>query len=121
MTVYANGECTRQALPGDQVTVTGIFLPTPYTGFKQIRVGLLADTYLQAHVSTYVILLLRRPISLASYMQVIEKQKKTYSEQTGNLTEEQAAEYKEKAQDSDVGDVGMLFLGCSSHSRSCHD
>lgn len=50
MTVYANGECTRLALPGDHVTVTGIFLPTPYTGFKQIRVGLLSDTYLQAHV-----------------------------------------------------------------------
>jgi DNA replication licensing factor MCM7 len=50
MTVYATGETTRVALPGDQVTITGIFLPTPYTGFKQIRVGLLADTYLQAHV-----------------------------------------------------------------------
>ena len=50
MTVYANGELTRAALPGDLVTITGIFLPTPYTGFKQIRVGLLSDTYLQAQV-----------------------------------------------------------------------
>ena len=50
MTVYAMGETTRQALPGDHVTITGVFLPTPYTGFKQIRVGLLADTYLHAHV-----------------------------------------------------------------------
>ena len=26
-----------------------IFLPTPYTGFKAIRAGLLADTFLEAH------------------------------------------------------------------------
>ena len=50
MTVYASGETTRIALPGDHVTVAGIYLPTPYTGFKQIRAGLLSDTYLQAQV-----------------------------------------------------------------------
>jgi hypothetical protein len=26
-----------------------VFLPTPYTGFKAIRAGLLADTFLEAH------------------------------------------------------------------------
>jgi len=29
--------------------VTQIFLPTPYTGFKAMRAGLLADTFLEAH------------------------------------------------------------------------
>ena len=55
MTIYANGECTRIASPGDLVKVTGIFLPTPYTGFKQIRAGLLSDTYVQAQVRDVVV------------------------------------------------------------------
>ena len=33
-----------------QVVVSGIFLPVPYSGFKQIRAGLLSDTYLEAQV-----------------------------------------------------------------------
>ena len=49
MTIYARGPATRACSPGDRVTITGIFLPTPYTGFAQIRAGLLSDTYLEAH------------------------------------------------------------------------
>ncbi|XP_067138525.1 DNA replication licensing factor mcm7 [Centruroides vittatus] len=49
MTVYARGELTRQAVPGDHVVVTGIFLPLSKTGFSQITQGLLADTFLDAH------------------------------------------------------------------------
>ncbi|KAH6940128.1 hypothetical protein HPB50_025008 [Hyalomma asiaticum] len=49
MTVYVRGELTRSALPGDHVSVTGIFLPLLRTGFRQMQGGLLSDTYLEAH------------------------------------------------------------------------
>ncbi|KAI9827585.1 MAG: Mcm2-7 hexameric complex component [Phylliscum demangeonii] len=48
LTVHCHGTLTRQIKPGDLVDVAGIFLPTPYTGFKAIRAGLLTDTYLEA-------------------------------------------------------------------------
>lgn len=47
MTVHAHGDLARQANPGDVVILTGIFLPTPYTGFRALRAGLVADTYLE--------------------------------------------------------------------------
>ena len=34
--------------PGDMVEISGIFLPTPFTGFRAMRAGLVADTYLEA-------------------------------------------------------------------------
>lgn len=49
LTIFCRGEITRQALPGDHVAVTGIFLPLSKQGFKQITGGLLSDTYLDAH------------------------------------------------------------------------
>ncbi|KXT00074.1 hypothetical protein AC578_5801 [Pseudocercospora eumusae] len=48
LTVHCHGELVRQVNPGDVVDIAGIFLPTPYTGFKAIRAGLLTDTYLEA-------------------------------------------------------------------------
>lgn len=48
LTVHCHGTLTRQISPGDIVDIAGIFLPTPYTGFKAIRAGLLTDTYLEA-------------------------------------------------------------------------
>ncbi|KAJ1622152.1 mini-chromosome maintenance [Pavlovales sp. CCMP2436] len=48
ITVHAYGEVSRACSAGDIVTVTGIFLPTPYEGRNQQRAGLLADTYLEA-------------------------------------------------------------------------
>ncbi len=50
MTIHAYGENTRLVLPGDQVSVSGIFLPVPHTGFRQIKAGLLSDTFLLAMV-----------------------------------------------------------------------
>lgn len=35
MSVYARGENTRLAQPGDHVAITGIFLPLLLAGFKQ--------------------------------------------------------------------------------------
>ena len=67
ITLHFRGDMTRCALPGDRVTITGVFLPTPYTGFRAMRagfsfyfpppisllllmkkkkIGLIADTYL---------------------------------------------------------------------------
>lgn len=50
--VKLNGEMTRSCTAGDVVTISGIFLPMPYTGFKAMKAGYLADTFLEAtHVS----------------------------------------------------------------------
>ncbi|KAJ3653658.1 hypothetical protein Zmor_012897 [Zophobas morio] len=49
LTVFCRGEVTRQALPGDHVAVTGVFLPLVRSGFKQIMGGLLSETYVEAH------------------------------------------------------------------------
>lgn len=50
LTIFCRGEVSRNALPGDHVAVTGIFLPLLKQGFKQIAGGLLTETYLEAHV-----------------------------------------------------------------------
>jgi len=49
--VLCRGEATRQAVPGDHISVTGVFLPLVRSGFRQIQQGLLSDTFLEAHVS----------------------------------------------------------------------
>lgn len=49
LTVLCYGSLVRRVNPGDVVDISGIFLPTPYTGFKAIKAGLLTDTYLEAH------------------------------------------------------------------------
>jgi len=49
ITVYCRGETTRQCTPGNHVSVDGVFLPIAKTGFRAMRAGLLADTYLEAH------------------------------------------------------------------------
>lgn len=43
----------RQVAPGDVVELSGIFLPIPYTGFRALRAGLVADTYLEAMSVTH--------------------------------------------------------------------
>merc|ERR1712012_1400257 len=49
ITVYARGEQTRLAAPGDHVAINGVFLPIKKEGFKAMTSGLLSDTYLEAH------------------------------------------------------------------------
>ncbi|XP_026280371.1 DNA replication licensing factor Mcm7 [Frankliniella occidentalis] len=49
LTVFCRGEITRQAIPGDHVAITGVFLPLLKSGFRQIAQGLLSETYLEAH------------------------------------------------------------------------
>lgn len=48
MNIYARGHSTRQANPGDEVTITGAFLPAVEGGWRQLRSGLLASTFLEA-------------------------------------------------------------------------
>ncbi|PYI05841.1 MCM-domain-containing protein [Aspergillus sclerotiicarbonarius CBS 121057] len=54
MTIHCHGSLTRELNPGDVVDIAGIFLPTPYTGFRAIRAGLLTDTYMEAqHITQH--------------------------------------------------------------------
>ncbi|CAM9841099.1 unnamed protein product, partial [Sphacelaria rigidula] len=48
MTVQCRAGLTRQCSPGDIVTMSGIFLPVRYQGFRAMKAGLIADTFLQA-------------------------------------------------------------------------
>ena len=50
LTVHCRGELTRQAAPGDVVTMDGIFLPQRLaeSGFKALKAGLVSTTYLHA-------------------------------------------------------------------------
>ncbi|KAF2725429.1 MCM-domain-containing protein [Polychaeton citri CBS 116435] len=54
LAIHCHGALVRQLNPGDVVDIAGIFLPTPYTGFKAIKAGLLTDTYLEAqHINQH--------------------------------------------------------------------
>lgn len=46
MKILAKGEMTRRASPGDMVSITGIFTPQPFYGFRST--GLFQDTYMDA-------------------------------------------------------------------------
>lgn len=48
LTVYLRGELTRSCEPGSIITISGIFLPLPYTAQSQLRAGLITETYLEA-------------------------------------------------------------------------
>ncbi|KAK4337264.1 hypothetical protein RND71_043262 [Anisodus tanguticus] len=50
--VIAKNDLTRVVFPGDHVGVTGIFLPSLKSGYKQIVGGLISETYLDAHKIT---------------------------------------------------------------------
>lgn len=40
---------TKKCGPGDIVTITGVYMPAPYTGFAAMRAGLAHDTFLEAY------------------------------------------------------------------------
>lgn len=55
MSVYARGENTRLAQPGDHVAITGVFLPLLRTGFRQavqVRFVFLVSPNCLTHTST---------------------------------------------------------------------
>merc|ERR1711962_698176 len=47
--VYSRGETTRQCIPGNHVSIDGVYLPIVRNGFQAMASGLLSDTYLEAH------------------------------------------------------------------------
>lgn len=48
VTVVCRGPLARVVMPGDVITLAAIYTPTPYTGYRAIRAGLIADTYFEA-------------------------------------------------------------------------
>ena len=77
MNVRVLGALTRTTSPGDVVKVSGVFLPAKFEGYKALKAGLTADTYLQAYQ--------------------IEVEKKSYEDRDG-MTPEQAAALGEKVE-----------------------
>ena len=53
ITVLCRGENTRQCQPGDHVSIMGVFLPMPKQGYAAMSSGLLSDTFIDCHVSSY--------------------------------------------------------------------
>jgi DNA replication licensing factor MCM7 len=47
LALHLRGEVTRSMRAGDDVVVTGIFLPEPFTGWKALRAGLLTSTHVE--------------------------------------------------------------------------
>ena len=54
LSVTLRGELTRSLAPGAAVTVAGVFLPEPFTGFRAMRAGLLTNTYLEAQAVSHM-------------------------------------------------------------------
>lgn len=48
LTVYLRGELTRTCEPGALITICGVFLPMPYSAQRQMQMGLITETYLEA-------------------------------------------------------------------------
>ena len=80
LTVVARGELTRCVTAGDVVSLSGIFVPTPFTGFRAMRAGLITDTYVEATS--------------------IEKHKKSYNDV--QLSEEMENRIDDAAEDPDI-------------------
>ncbi|KAF9320739.1 Mcm2-7 hexameric complex component [Podila horticola] len=80
--VHLFGVMTRSMNPGDTVSVSGIYVPIPYTGFQAMRAGLLTDTYLECHH--------------------VEQSKKQYSDMT--ISTEVQEQLEEMAHDRDIYD-----------------
>lgn len=47
LTIHINGDLVRTLNPGDVADISGIFMPSPYTGFRALKAGLLTETYLE--------------------------------------------------------------------------
>lgn len=80
ITVRLSNELTRSCKPGDVITLTGIFLPQPLTGFRAMRAGLTADTYIEA--------------------MAVDVAKKNYTDM--ELTEDELAEIEQRAKQKDI-------------------
>lgn len=50
--IYARGINTRKCSPGDIVTVMGVYMPAPYTGFQGVYSGLNHETFIECYKIT---------------------------------------------------------------------
>ncbi|KAJ1911239.1 DNA replication licensing factor MCM7 [Mycoemilia scoparia] len=82
LTIHCYESTTRQVNPGDVVHMSGIFLPAPYTGFRAMRAGLLADTYME--------------------VQHVNPLKRQYEKLATQITPEVEAQLSELSQSEDV-------------------
>jgi DNA replication licensing factor MCM7 len=48
MKINVRGVNCKKCAPGDIVSIEGVYMPTPFTGFQVMRAGLTHDTYLEA-------------------------------------------------------------------------
>jgi len=81
-TVRVFGSLTRGMKPGDMVTISGVFLVSPYAGFRAIRAGLTTDTYIEAsHVAV---------------------SKKSYAQQVQEIDPKVEEEIEERSKDPNV-------------------
>jgi len=78
ITIYAKGDNTRLATPGDHVQICGVFLPVKLEGFKAMTSGLLADTYLEAH---RIIKLSKSDDDLSDEVEMTDEQLKSLNEE----------------------------------------
>jgi DNA replication licensing factor MCM7 len=46
--IIAKGVNTKKCSPGDIVTITGVYMPAPFFGYKAMRAGLSHDTFVEA-------------------------------------------------------------------------
>jgi DNA replication licensing factor MCM7 len=49
MKIIARGPITRQCSPGDIVQVTGIYMPSPQSGYSALKTGLHHETHIEAY------------------------------------------------------------------------
>jgi DNA replication licensing factor MCM7 len=94
--LQAKGLMVGQCTPGDIVTVTGIHMPTPYSGFKGMRAGLIHDTYIECFN--------------------IRKEKKSYKEYVvpehlAKELEKEKEQYKDKMYDRIAKSIGPEIYG----------
>lgn len=81
-TLRCYGPLTRRCTPGEVVTVSGMYLPAVYRGYRQVRAGLMTETYIE--------------------VTAIESTKQKFSAMT--LDESLAEQVAEKAEEKDVYD-----------------
>lgn len=94
--VQAKGLMVGKCSPGDIVQVTGIHMPTPFTGFKGMKAGLIHDTYIECFD--------------------LHKEKKSYkeysiSEEMLQLINEEKKKHKEKMYDRLAQSIGPEIYG----------
>ncbi|KAK8797943.1 hypothetical protein WA171_005472 [Blastocystis sp. BT1] len=49
LNVQLRGSIAQSCVPGDVVSISGCYLPTPYTGLQALRAGLITDTFFFVH------------------------------------------------------------------------